>query len=228
MVEISIKKLSTANLSQFKIDIVAKVPSGMHHLTRLKWDSGGLYDVPLTWKEGMDAHNSYEASGEMHGKMTRGRLMAYPGEMLLGKAEPKTKDKELILWQRKGQPWHSFKGVDRCSWRDKGAPGFFNIKSQAEGYPVYDCSDADYMYEIDTQSLPCEMIDIEYFLVEPGNVNALQERVKEIVDSWVWANELMTVERAELLTNLSPWLAIILFSKIMRRSESLLNAHPST
>ncbi len=130
MIEISTKKPTAANPSQLIIDVVIKIASSTRHLTRLKWDSGGLYDVPLTWKDGMDTHNSYEASGEMHGKLTRGKLMAYSGEILIGKAEPKTADKEVLLWQRKGQPWLSLKGVEICGLSKKVRRGFSTLSNR--------------------------------------------------------------------------------------------------
>ena len=225
LVNISVRKPETTDSNQLVIDIVVKLPP-IHYLTCLKYDGGGLYDVPPTWKEGLDTHTSYEASGEMHSKLTRGNLMIYPGGQLLGKTKPKTNGKEIVLWQRKGQPWHSLKGIERCGPLENGAWGFFNIKPQAEGCHIYDYPHADYVYEIDAQSLPCEMVDIEYFLVEPENISALQECVKKIIDSWVWPNELMTVERVELFANRSPWLAIVLFSKRAKGSESLLRAQP--
>jgi hypothetical protein len=94
---------------------------------------------------------------------------------------------------------------------------------------------SDYIFEIDSQSLHTDMIDIETFLVEPGNVAAFENALKEFTDSWnneplvpaLCPNEFITVGKAEVFTNLSPWLVIVLFVKKVIDSKPFQNEPPS-
>jgi len=149
----------------------------------------------------------------MHCKLTRGKLLLLPGGQVLGQAQPHTKVKEVLVWRRKGQSWQSLKGVERFAQYPKGIQSFTNIRALAAGYPVYSASDADYAFEIGAESLVSGDVDIEYFLVESGNVAALQDVIKETTHSWDIPHESLTFRRAELFTNLSPWFAIVLFAK---------------
>ena len=229
MTQIAILKPETARPKKLTVDVLVNLPSGLHHISRLTYSGTGLYHVPLTYKSPespIDIHTSYHPSGEAHERLTRGKLVAYPGEQVLCKAEPHTNDREVDLWQRKGQPWDSLRGVDRIAQHENGVQGFTNIEAMAAGYPIYSDSDTDYAFEIDAQPLPSQLVDIEYFFVEPGNKQALEAKIGEIVDSWQNPRESVTVEKAELFTNFSPWFAIVLLAKRANGSEYFLSGQP--
>ncbi len=224
MTQIAMLKPKTTKPNQLTIDIVVNLPSSIHRLSRLTYGTRALYDVPQTYKSPeshIDIHTSYHRDGEMHQVLTRGKLMESPSERLIGKAEPHTKDRKCTLSQGKGQPWSSLKGVQRIASPFNVRPKFGNIEKMSSGYPVYRGSDADYLFEIDAKSLPSACIAIQYFLVETSNIKALEEATGKIVNSWkdgetnvTWRpQEFITIERVELFTNFSPWLAIVLISK---------------
>ncbi len=201
---------------RLRIDVVVKFSSGSHHLGRLTHGSKGLYDVARTYESlgcPIDIHSSYHPDGEMHCKLTRGKLLLYPGGQVLGKAQPHTRAKEVFLWQRQGQPWQSLKGVEIFGQYPKGVQSFTSARALAAGYPVCFHRDADYVFEIGAESLLSDMVAIEYFLVEPGNVAALEDAIRESSGGWHNPHESLALERAELFTNLSPWFAIVLFAK---------------
>ena len=78
--------------------------------------------------------------------------------------------------------------------------------------------------------------DINYFFVEPGNENALEARIQEIIDkgnnfeSKVTRRPRMfeSLEKAVLFINLSPWFAIVLFkfNEKAEGSESVPSGQP--
>lgn len=139
--------------------------------------------------------------------------MLHPGGHILGKAQPHTKAKEVLLWQRQGQPWQSLEGVEKFALYPRGVVSFTNVRALAAGYPVYSYRDADYVFEIGVERLPSGEAGIEYFLVEPGNIATLERAIRESTGSWHIPRETLTLERAELFTDLSPWFAIVLFAK---------------
>jgi len=197
------------------IDVVVKQLSGPYHISRLTHGRKGLYDVARTYESPgspVDIHASCHPGGEMHCKLTRGKLVLHPEGQILGEAQPHTKAKEVILWQRQGQPWQSLKGVERFAQHPRGVVNCMNISALAAGYPVYSHRDADYVFEIGTESLPSSDADIEYFLVEPGNVAALEDAIRESACSWQRPRGSLTLERAGQLANLSPWFAIVVFA----------------
>lgn len=221
MKQIVISKPKTGKPSRLTIDIVLNSQSGLHHLGRVTYGHRGLYVVARTYECldcPIDIHISYHPNGEMHGKLTRGKLFQYPPRQFLGQAQSHTKDKEILLWQTKGQLWDSLKGVEKFAPHPKGGQVFVNTEAQVVSYPIYTSSDADYVFKIDILSRTSKMIGIEYFLVEVGNRQSLEAEISEIIDSW--PNESVTVEKAELFTNLSPWFAIVVFAKRDRCSSS--------
>lgn len=236
MAGIDILRPKTASPNQLIIDIVVKFPSAMYQIAQLRQDGGGIYHVPLTWRKGVDIHTSYEQSGEQHKKLTKGKLMVFPANQMQNIAEAHYKNKahwkkqEVILWQRKGMPWGSLKGVERIAPHQKGVQCFVNVEALASGYPIWSGSSADYAFEIDANSLPSAMVGIVYFVVEPDNLAALEDVICETRYSWnrheteiTWRQrEFMTVEKADLFTNLIPWFAIVLFSRRAESSESCL------
>jgi len=233
MTKIDIVKPQQARTDELTIDIAVKLSSGLHRVSKLRYGKDELYLIPTTHKKGkpgIDLKTSYHGSGEIHSKLTRGKLrqatFKFGGgktELLgietLGEATPTEKDTEIVLWRKQGTPLNSIEGAVEINPDQQGAQQTTNIAAVAANYPSLQKSDADYILEIDTESTP--WIDTKYFLVQPGNVDALKERIKEITDRWNDTNtkvnwrphEFMTVEKAELFTNLSPWLAIVLFSK---------------
>jgi len=152
----------------------------------------------------------------------------------LGEATPTDKDTEILLWKEQGTPLNSIKGVVEINPTQQGVQHMTNIAAVAATYPILHESNADYVFEIDTQS--AQWIDIKYFFVEPGNVNALEERIQEIIDggnnfeSRVTRRPRMfeSLEKTVLFTNLSPWLAIVLFkfSEKAEGSESFPSPQP--
>lgn len=90
---------------------------------------------------------------------------------------------------------------------------FTNIKALATGYSKYAQKDVDYVFEICADSLYSDEVGIEYFLLEPGNAAALENAVEESSRGWHIPSESITLEKAELFTDLSPWFAIVLFGK---------------
>jgi len=215
--QIAVLNPRLAKPGRLTIDVVVNLPSGSYHITRLTHSNKGLYDVARTYESSdcpVDIHSSYHPSGRMHCKVTRGKLSLHPGGQILGETQPHTKAKEVLLWQRQGQPWESLKGVEKFALYPKGVQSFVNVRALVAGYPVYCHTDADYMFKIDAESFLSGELDIEYFLVEPGNVASLEDAIKETADSWHNPHESLTLERAELfITNFGPWFAIVLFAK---------------
>lgn len=100
------------------IDMVLKLQSDSYHVSRLTYSNKGFYDVARTYESPccpIDVHTSYHPSGKLHCKLTRGKLLVYPGAQILGEAKPHTEAKEVILWQRQGQPWRSLKGSEKVA-----------------------------------------------------------------------------------------------------------------
>lgn len=210
-----------ARPGQLIIYIVASLPSGLHHISTLKHNSRGLHDVPMTYKLPgcpVDMHTSYHPNGETHLHLTKGKMWIADGQQtqILDEACYSSKrhpGREVPLWEAQGQSWSSLDGVEEICPHT----GFVDINSLAAGYPVLSTGhDADYVFEIVAQSLPSTNIDIRKFLVKPHDVNALQQYIGEIMEhqeallTWP-AHQRLTVEKAELFTNLSPWLAIVVF-----------------
>ena len=83
----------------------------------------------------------------------------------------------------------------------------------AAGYPLFGGSDANYVFEIERSSLPSEMIDLAVYLVAKDNQEALENELRQNIAQWPISRGHITVEKAVLLTNLNPWLAIVLFCK---------------
>jgi|GEM_PF-6355943 len=113
------------------IDIILKFSADSYHVSRITYGSKSFYDVARTYESPdcpIDVHTSYHPSGEMHCKMTRGKLLVYPEGRVLGEAKPHTEAKEVILWQRKGQPWRSLKGVEKVALHPRGVHSFTNVK----------------------------------------------------------------------------------------------------
>lgn len=215
MKQIVIRKPKTGEPGRLTIDIVLNSQSGLHHLGRATYGPRGLYVVAQTHKCRdcpIDIHTSYHHSGEMHCKLTRGKLFKWPPGQFLGQAQPHTKDKAVLLWQRKGQFWDSLKGIEKLDvLHPKGCQGFTNnTEAQVTSYPIYTSSDEDYVFKIDIRRRISKMIDIQYFLVEVGDRQSIEAEIIEIIDSQ--PNESVTVEKAELFTNLSPWFAIVVFA----------------
>lgn len=215
MTEIAILNLKPARTGALAVDVVVYSSRGPYHISRLTHSGKGLYDVARTYESPgcpVDIHSSYHPSGEMHCRLTRGKLSLYPGGEVVGNAQPHTNTKEVLLWQRRGQPWQSLEGVEKFARYPKGVKNFVSARALAGGYPTYRRLDADHVFEIDTKSLS-DMISIEYFLVEPGNIAALESAIKEAVDSWHIPHESLILEKAHLFTGLSPWFAIVLVTK---------------
>ena len=57
-----------------------------------------------------------------------------------------------------------------------------SIVAVTANYPILHKSVADYASEIDTQSV--QWVDIKYFFIESGNADTLEERLKELIDSY--------------------------------------------
>jgi hypothetical protein len=174
-----IKKPITANPRQLIIDIVVIFSSGKYFFLNLMYATGGLYDVPLTWKKGVDFHTSSEPSGEKHAKLTRGKLIGYPGGQNINKTH--TTKKYSLIWQRKGQAWKNFQGIEEIY----PYSGFININTYINGYLVYSNSNADYAFEIDTVTFPLEMVSFRYIFVEPDNINALMHYINTTIESLI-------------------------------------------
>ena len=223
MTEIAIIEAKATGSDRLTVDVVVHLPDGPHHISRLKYTGKNLYDVPMTCKveeSPIDTHTTYHSSGEMHSKLTKGKLMIAAGNRIVEVCQAHYADKasrmparEEKLWQRKGQPWKSLRGVERIAQRQDGIEGFVNITALAAGYPPYSDIDADHVFEIDVESLPSDMCTVQLFLVEASAVNALKECIEEITNSWKRPCEFMTVEKVEQFTNFSPWFAIVLFSR---------------
>lgn len=197
------------------IDMILKFGTDSYHISRITYGSNGFYDVARTYESPdcpIDVHTSYHPSGEMHGKMTRGKLLVYPEGRVLGEAKPRTEAKEVILWQRKGQPWRSLKGVEKVALHPRGVRSFTNINALATGYPMFVLTDADYIFEIGDEFLSSNF-GIEYFLMEPSNVTALEAALTDGISGWHISGESTVIERADLFTDLNPWVAIVLFGK---------------
>lgn len=229
MTEISIHNINLATPGLLKIDIVLKFASELRHITTISQKLAGLYDVPLTRKAGVDIHTAYHPSGQMHRKLTKGKLTAI-GEKItsIGEARYKMRahdrPKGILLWEAQRQRWDELKGVEENNPHN----GFVSIDSLREGYPVYTGTKADYKFEIEYSSCPSAMIDIKTFLVEPGNQLALSSKIQMVCDCWnrdvlnasLYSNEYLAVEKAELFTSLDPWLAIVLFVRRITDRES--------
>ncbi|MFA4836808.1 MAG: hypothetical protein WC749_12155 [Dehalococcoidia bacterium] len=223
MEDIIIRSPKPNKHGHFFVDVMAGFPGGLRHISRLNYTDKGLYDVPLTLKSGVDLHNSYHPRGEQHGKLTRGKLFLSPENQLLGKAKPHTENKEVLLWEKKGQPWDSLKGVQDVGYQPNGF-GFANIDALEAGYPIVTPSDDDCVFTIDANTLRSKMISVRYFLVETDNVGAFKQRIDEITTNFrdldtkvTWRpHQYLTVEKAAIYTTRSPWLAIMLFSKVAR------------
>ena len=138
--------------------------------------------------------------------------MVYPEGRVLGEAKPRTEAKEVILWQRKGQPWRLLKGVEKVALHPRGVRSFTNINALATGYPMFVLTDADYIFEIGDEFLSSNF-GIEYFLMEPSNVTALEAALTDGISGWHISGESTVIERADLFTDLNPWVAIVLFGK---------------
>ena len=179
-----------AKADQLTIDIVVKLASSLHRVSKLIYGKNELYLIPTTHKKGkpgIDLKTSYHGSGEIHSKLNRGKLrqatVKFGGgktELLkietLGEATPMAKDTAIILWKDKGTPLDQVKGSVQAYPKHNTGQTLTNIKLVAATYPVIEKSDADYVFEIDAQSTP--WIDTSYFLVEPGNINALEECIE--------------------------------------------------
>ena len=248
MTKITILKPKTAKPDKLTIDIVVNLPSGRHRIQNLKYDKNGLYRALTPHKKGVkgiDIHTSYHPGGEIHSKLTRGKLRQATAKFgdgkteppqieTLGEATPSDKDTEIVLWKKQGIPLNSINGVVEINPTQQGLQQMTNIAAVAATYPILHKSDADYVFEIDGRST--SWIDYTYFFVEPGNTNALEERIREIIDrgnnfeSKVTRRPRMfeSLEKAVLFTNLSPWLAIVLlkFSEKAAGSESILSGQP--
>ena len=245
MTKITTLKPKQTKADQLNIDIVVKLASGLHRITELKYGRNELYIIPTTHRKGeigIDLKTSYHGSGEIHGKLTRGKLRqatakfedgkAEPPQIdTLGEATPTDKDTEILLWKEQGTPLNSIKGVVEINPTQQGVQHMTNIAAVAETYPILHKSDADYVFGIDTQSV--QWIDIKYFFVEPGNTDTLEECIKELIDSYNnvksksnrLAHKFKSLEKAVLFNNMNPWLAIVLFkfSEKAKGSESALN-----
>jgi hypothetical protein len=216
MKQVVISKPKTGRQGRLIIDIVLKSPSESYHLGRVTYSGRGLYAVAQTHQcldSPIDTHISYHPNGEMHGKLTRGKLFKWPPGQFLGQAKPHTKDEGILLWQRKGQIWNSLKGIEKFAQHPNGIQTFVNTEALRTLYPIYKNGGADYVFEIEVQFPTPKLIDIEYFLVEVGNKQSLEDEIDEIVGSQPGYVELFTVEKAVLFTNLSPWFAIVVFAK---------------
>jgi hypothetical protein len=224
MSEIAMLNPKLANQSQLIIDIVVNLPSGLHHVATLKHSTDGLHEVPLTYKHSscpVDIHTTYHANGETHIDLTKGKIYIADGQQtqILDEAYYPTREdrgRAVRLWGAQNQSWSSLNGVEEIHPHT----GFVDINSLAAGYPVLSARHAaDYVFEIVAQSLPSTMISIRKFLVKPHDTTALPQYIGEIMDGWeheetlvTWpAHERLTVEKAEVLTSLSPWLAIVVF-----------------
>ena len=81
----------TAKPDKLTIDIVVNLPSDPHRIQNLKYDKKGLYYALITHKKrviGIDIHTSYHPSGEIHSKLTRGKLRQATAKFGDGKTEP--------------------------------------------------------------------------------------------------------------------------------------------
>jgi len=231
MTKIITVKPEQAKADQLTIDIVVKLTSGLHRISKLRYGKNELYLIPTTHKKGkpgIDLHTSYHASGEIHGKLTSGKLRQVKFKFGGGKTEPpqietlgeaitSARDTEILLWKEKRIPLNSIEGVIDVTLDKQGVQYASNIAVVATGYPTIQKSDADYTFEINAQSTP--WVDIKYFFVEPSNVDALEGHIKDIIDRWGNVESKLTplpksknLEKAVLFTNLNPWLAIVLFS----------------
>jgi hypothetical protein len=239
MTKIATIKPKQAKVEQLTIDIVVKASSGLHRICKMRYAKDELYLIPTTHdsgKSGIDFHTSYHSSGEKHSKMTKGKLkratlkFEYGKIKLLkietlGEATPMIKNSEILLWKEQGAPLNLVEGALKLNATQHGIQSRSNIGVAATNYPIIQDSNADYVFEIDAESTP--WIDMDYFLVKPGNVIALEENIKKIIDSWndsesklTWRpHEFKSLEKTVVFTNLSPWLAIVLF-KFTEKSES--------
>ena len=245
-ININIIQPKQAKKDLLTIDIVVRLPSALHRVSKLIYGRNELFLIPTTHKSGkpgIDMHMSYHRSGEIHGKLTRGKLRQAifkfgngKSKLLkvetLGEATPTAKDSEILLWKKQGTSMDLIEDVLQVNADEQGTQGFINIEVVAATYPILQKSDADYIFEIDAKSTP--WIDTKYFLIKPGKVDALKRCIKELVYKWNDTNtklnwqhyESMTVEKVELFTNLNLWLSIVLFSKKARGSKSFPSGHP--
>ena len=240
VVMINILKPKTAKQDKLNIDTVVNLPSGQHRIQNLKYDNKGLYYTPITHEKGvagLDLHISYHPSGEIHCKLTRGKLRhatvkssngktAPPQIETLGEATPTDKDTEIVLWTKQGTPLNEIKGVVEIIPAQQGAHEMTNIAAVDATYPVIQKSKADYIFEIDVEPTP--WIDITHFFMEPGNVDILEERIKSIANNWnkIKSNPKLPqlpkfkyLEKAVIFTNLIPWFVIALF-RLSDKDES--------
>jgi hypothetical protein len=239
MAKITTMKPRQAKVDQLTINIVVKASSGLHRICKMRYTKDELYLIPTmheSGKPGIDLHTSYHTSGEKHYKLTRGKLMKAPAKFVDGKTEPSrietlgaatpmTQGSAILLWKEQGTPLNLVEGVVELNATQHSVQSRTNSGVVATGYPIIQKSNADYVFEIDAESTP--RIDVNYFLVKPYNVIALEKHLKEIINKWNnseskvnWRpHEFKSLEKAEMFTNLSPWLAIVLF-KFTEKSES--------
>ncbi len=205
MTQINTQRLAQLNPRRLVVDIVLCDGSNSYHLERATQYHRNLYLVPQTHRAErgpVDMHISYHADGRMWNKLTRGRLMIYPGGRTLGEAQPHSRRRMRPLWERAAQPWDALKGVERIAPHQTGVRAFVTMAARAEGYPIYDCRDADHIFNIDANSY--SHFGIEWMMVEAGNRVALKDAIREM-------DQFVAVKKAELFTDLSPWPAIILY-----------------
>ena len=254
MTKITILKPKTAKPDELTIDTVVKLESGLHRLSKhiysKKNGKNELYVIPTMRLKGTQPlKTSYHGSGQTHGKLAIGKLKQANFKFDAGKTEllgidtlgEATPDSDILLWQKQETALNSIKGVVEINPTQQGILQMTNIGIVAATYPIVKKVRADYVFEIDGRST--QWIDMRGFFVEPDHENALEERIKELVDSYnakskssllvnkfknvrkdVFFTNLRlwpaSVENAVLFTNLSPWLAIVLF-KFDEKAESL-------
>ncbi len=245
---IDILKPKTAKPDKLTIDIVVNLPSGRHRIQNLKYDKEGLYRALTTHKKGVvviDIHTSYHPRGEIHSKLTRGKLRqatakfgnvnAEPPQIeTLGNATPNDRDTAIVLETEQGIPLDSIKGVVEIYPAQQGVHHIDNIAVIAANYPILRKTHADYVFEIEGETTP--WINIKYFFVEPDNESTLEARIQEIInrgnnfESKITLRPRMfeSLEKAVLFTNLTPWLGIVLlkFGEKREGSESFQSAQP--
>ena len=254
MTKLTILKPKTAKPDELTIDTVVKLESGLHRLSKhiysKKNGKNELYVIPTMHLKGTQPlKTSYHGSGQTHSKLAIGKLKQANFKFDAGKTEllgidtlgEATPDSDILLWQKQETALNSIKGVVEINPPQQGIIQMTNIAIVAATYPIVKKVRADYVFEIDGRST--QWIDMRRFFIEPDNENALEERIKELVDSYnakskssllvnkfksvrkdVFFTNLRlwpaSVENAVLFTNLSPWLAIVLF-KFDEKAESL-------
>ena len=247
MAKIVTLKPKQAKPDELTIDTVVKLESGLHRVSKHIYSNRNgkseLYVIPLIRAKGKQPlKKSYHGTGQIHGKLARGKLKQATFKFGGGKTEllgietlgEATPDSEILLWQEQGAPLNSIKGVMELN-RNPGIQSYCNIAEVAKNYPNTQESKADYIFEIDVE--PAPWIDIKHFLMEPGNVDILEERIKTIANDWnkIKSNPKLPrppkykyLEKAVIFTNLIPWFVIALFrlSDDAKGSESFQSAQP--